>query len=225
MDLHEAFETWLLRGTRQSLPRDVAVHASACPSCLRSARAFDGLAGIDTGIAEMPPIRVVGGHRRGGLLPATASIAVVVLVIGAGVVVGGTLFRTPPELPVAAGTPTPAGAVLGGQGSPQAPETASSSPSPTASSSPTPTPTTSPTASAGTGAAAPNPTMGGGPPPVVPGPTPTPRPRSAPTPRPSATPAPTAPPTPVQTPSPTAVPTATPCPLDVCLPSPSLPVP
>ena len=86
-DLHEAFDTWLTRGAKDELPRAVALHASACPGCLRAAGAFDALAAIDLGAAELPPLRVaaVPVDRRRGLLPATAAIAVL-LVIGAGIV-------------------------------------------------------------------------------------------------------------------------------------------
>ncbi len=144
-DLHDAFDAWLIRGARDDLPRAVALHASACPGCLQAAGAFDALATIDLEAAELPPLRVaaVADGRRRGLVPATAAAIAVLLVIGAGIVAGGTLLRPPDEPEVAAATPTLAEGVLGGQGGPQASATESATPS----ASPTSTPTESPEAS------------------------------------------------------------------------------
>ena len=202
-DLHDAFDAWLIRGARDDLPRAVALHASACPGCLQAAGALDALATIDLEAAELPPLRVaaVTDGRRRGLVPATAAAIAVLLVIGAGIVAGGTLLRPPDEPEVAATTPTLAEGVLGGQGGPQASATESATPS----ASPTATSTESPEASTDQGTVVPDPTMGGGPPLATPAPpTITPRPTAAPSPRPTA--AATAAPTPIPTPTPTPVP-------------------
>lgn len=206
-DLHEAFDTWLTGGARGDLPRAVALHASACPGCLQAAGAFDALTSIDLGAADVPPVRVAAGpdDRRRALVPATAAAIAVLLMIGAGIVAGGTLLRTPDEPDVAVATPTLAEGVLGGQGGPQATETESETPS----ASPTSTPTESAEVPSGIGTAAPNPTMGGGPPLATPAPPEvTPRPTATASPRPTAaaTPPPTPQPTPVVTPVPTPVP-------------------
>lgn len=208
-DLHNDFDGWLQRGGREELARDVALHASACPGCLRAAGALDALTMVDPGLAEMPPLRIAPGRaaRGPGLLSAVAGVVAVGLVIGAGIIAGVALFRAPVDSDVATVTPTQGGAVLGGEGSPQTSETASASPS----ASPTATPSDSPPPpAAGEGTPAPNPTMGGGPPPAPPGPAPTPRPSAPPPPPPTATPSPR--PTPTPTPVPTPVPTPTPTP-------------
>jgi hypothetical protein len=216
-DLHDAFDAWLLGGARDDLPRDVALHASACPACLRSAGALDALTTVDPGLAELPPLAPAQGmRRRFGLLPATATAAVVVLVIGAGIVTGGTVFRapSPSEAPQ---TATPAGDVLGGQGAPEV--TGTSTPSPTASATASPKPSRRPRAT-------PEPTVVPvTPPPAQPGPAATP----PPTPRPTRTPRPPTPaPTPDPTPSPasaTASPSPSPSESAICVGPVCIPVP
>lgn len=206
-DLHAAFDAWLTQGARDDLPRAVALHASACPGCLRAAGAFDALAAIDLEAAELPPLGIAPARadRRRGLVPAAAAAVAVLLVIGAGIVAGGTLLRPPDEPEVAVSTPTPGEGVLGGQGGPQT----SATESPISSGSPTATPTASVQPSSPDEAASPNPTMGGGPPLATPPATPTPRPTPTPSPRPTpvVTPAPTPHPTPAPTPAPTPTPT------------------
>jgi hypothetical protein len=216
-DLHEAFDTWLTGGARDDLPRAVALHASACPDCLQAAGAFDSLAMIDLGSAELPPLRVAAGpaDRRRGLVPTAVAAVTVLLVIGAGFVAGGTLLRPRSEPEVAAATPTLAEGVLGGQGGPQA----SASETASANASPASTPTESPEPTSDEGIAAPAPTMGGGPPlatPAAPQVTPRPTANATPSPRPTIgitpTPQPTPQPTPVVTTVPTPVPTPVPSP-------------
>lgn len=34
-ELHERFTQWLIAGASEDLPRDVALHAYACPDCQR----------------------------------------------------------------------------------------------------------------------------------------------------------------------------------------------
>jgi hypothetical protein len=198
-DLHEAFDGWLTRGARDDLPRAVALHASACPGCRRAAGAFDALAAIDLEAAELPPLRVAPTpmDRRRGLVPATVAAVAVLLVIGGGIVAGGTLLRPPDEPDVAIATPTVGEGVLGDQGGPQS--SASGGPMPSAS--PEATATGSAEPSSTPGPVAPNPTMGGGPPLATPAlPTVIPRPTAAPSPRPTVRP--TAAPTPTPTPTP-----------------------
>ena len=98
-DLHDAFDSWLTRGARDDLPRAVALHASACPGCLRAGGAFDALAAIDLEAAELPPLRVAAApvDRRFGLVPATAAAIAVLLVIGAGIVAGGSAADQPSD--------------------------------------------------------------------------------------------------------------------------------
>ena len=217
MDLHDRFAGWVNAGARDELPRYVALHAFGCGVCMGIASAVDALAQVDPGEADMPPVRiVVGRHHAGRPMRAaragTAAVAVV-LTVAAGFVAGGNLFDRVPESIADVVSPTPAGAVLGGQGSPPATPTASPEAETLE-----PLPSAPATASDSPEPAA-NPTMGGGPPPVVPG---TPAPSSTPTAAPTATPTPSptpVPPPPTPTPSPS-------CPvrLPAC-PSPSLGLP
>jgi hypothetical protein len=213
-DLHETFETWLVRGAREELPRGVALHASACSDCLRAAAALDALAAIDPGAAEMPPIRIyVGrGDRRRRLVPVMATAAVAVLAVATGIVAGTILLGPPADDDVAAATPTIAEGVLGGGIFPT--DSASATASATPSATPTSTMSPSPTPIVGEGPQQPNPTMGGGPPPTTDSPS-TPRPTATPravtpTPTPVVTAEPTDEPTPVPTLVPTPIPTPTP---------------
>jgi hypothetical protein len=202
-DLHDAFDAWLTRGARDELPRAVALHASACPGCLRASGAFDALAMIDIGAVERPPRRIVvaSNDRRFGLVPATAVAIAVLLLIGAGVVAGGTLVRLRDELGAAAASPTLGEGVLGGQGGPQA--------SAIGTSTPFATPIGSLDLSSAAGAQAPNPTMGGGPPLATPAlPAAAPPPTGTPSPRPTTNV--TATPTTVPSLEPTPTPTPTP---------------
>ena len=215
-DLHDAFQGWLLQGARDELPRDVALHASACADCVQATAALDALASVDPGLAAVPPVRVAAarGIPR-GFLPIAAAAAVLLLVVIGGIVFSGALVRGTPAAEGGVTTPTPGGAVLGGV--PAVSETAgptpSSTPSATASSSPSATATPTPLSSPGAAqSATPEPAVVVGPVPAPPQPVPTPLPTPRPTPTPLPTPAPTPPPAPTATPSPT------PCLLD-CLPS------
>ena len=199
-DLHARFRDWLLAGSDEELPRDVAVHASVCGECQASAAAMDMLTAVDPSQAGMPPLRnavLVDRYptrRRvalatGGALAATAFAAVAT----------GAL-RLPPRVELN-GTASPGGGaptqeVLGNTGVPQASPT-SAAPSPRASA-----------------RATARPSLGASTPPLVsiapttapiltPAATPTQRPGASRTPRPSAS-------NPPATPSPLATPSLTP---------------
>ena len=190
-------------GRARRSPTRGALHASACPGCLRAAGAFDALTAIDLEAAEFPPLRVAAApvDRRRGLVPATAAAIAVLLVIGAGIVAGGTLLRPPDEPESQSRRRRSARAC-------SVTRAVRNHPHPTArrpSASPRATATGSPEPSSTEGPVAPNPTMGGGPPLATPAPPPiTPRPTAAPSPR--ATAAPTPAPTPIPTPTSTPVP-------------------
>jgi hypothetical protein len=204
-ELHEAFTSWLAGGGRDNLPRDVALHASACPDCLRAVAAHDALLAIDVGAAPPPPLLPAPSRRRGRAVRAArlaSGLAAVALIVAAGFVAADGILRGAPGLQTGA-RPTPQGeGILGGAAGPPSP-----TPSPSASATPTATPSPSPTATPVPVIETPNPPMGGGPPPIA---TlrPTPMPTAVPTLAPVVTPAPPTPsPTPVTvTPAPTPTP-------------------
>jgi hypothetical protein len=226
-ELHDAFSAWLVSGALDSLPRDVALHASACPECLRAVAAFDALSAVDPGAAPMPMLRA--GRARTGLTAAPDGRAVTALVAVAAVVAAGFIALNgvrPSTETTALATETPREDVLGGLSSPPPTPEASASSTPSASAIPTATPTPTPAEQS-------NPPMGGGPPPIA-----TPRPTITPgeptptvratasasaTPTSSATPTPTEIPTP--TPTPTESPTPTPTPTVTPTPTPETPAP
>ncbi len=222
-DLHDGFAAWVADGTRDELPRDLAVHASGCDGCIRQTAAFDALESVDIGAAPPPPIRAAPiRHVHGPLQLARAAggALVVVIVLGTGAMAGSTLFGSrvpsPSSSPVDAAE-TPAEGVLSG--------VPSSTPSPTPSPSSEPSPSPSPTvpATPAVALATPRPTMGGGPPPIATARPATPAPVQV-TP-PPATPAPTETPTTAPTPSPPASPTAAPTPPTPPPPTPPPPTP
>ena len=119
---HEAFAAWLIDGARADLPRDVALHASACDDCLRRADAFDALLAVDAGAASPPPFR--SALPRSALAStrtarfAAGVIAVLALAVAVGIGAGG-LVPEPADPGVAEATPTPLGeGILGGAGGP-----------------------------------------------------------------------------------------------------------
>ncbi|MDQ2673156.1 MAG: hypothetical protein M3Y40_00695, partial [Chloroflexota bacterium] len=223
-DLHDRFRAWLTDGARTDLPRDAALHASACDACLRDAAAFDALLAIEPGAAPLPPV-AAGTHvrsvRAGQLARAAAGVvAVAALAVSVGIGAGALLDRRA-DVGATLSSPTPQGeGILAGAGG------ASNNPEPTSSeAAPSEEPSRSPEPSEASETDEPGPT----PVPAVATPRPviTPRPTSITppigTPRPSgsaaATPAPTAPPSappsatpPVETATPTPTPTPTPAP-------------
>jgi hypothetical protein len=226
-ELHDAFDAWIAAGGREDPPRDVALHASGCDGCLRLAMSFDALLAIDLGLAPPPPLRAApvsslsGGPMR--VARSVAAAVAVILVIGAGAMVGANAFQPRVSDAVAQPTPLPvAEGVLGGAGGPSPTPSPTDTPAQSSSAKATESPTATPTPRPIAANATPNPTMGGGPPPVSTtpaAPIPTPRPTAAPTSAPSAgpTPAPPTPsPTPVPTPEPTPPPTPEPTPTPEC---------
>ena len=227
-DLHDGFAAWIAEGTRDELPRDLALHASGCEGCMRQAQAFDALDSVDLGAAPPPPVRATLLREANGplsLLRTAGGALVVVLVLGAGAMTGSTLFGSrgdePTPAPVAVER-TPAEDVLSGVPSftPSPTDVRSTSPSPSAEPRTSPSPSAEPDPTPAIAAAAPRPTMGGGPPPIATEPPATPAPVLA-TPQPAApvtTPAPTIAPTPLPSPvaSPTPTPTQAPEPTPSC---------
>lgn len=231
---HDRFGSWLTDGAVAELPRDVALHASACDDCLRLAAGLDALTAVNAGAAGAPPTlaRPMRSPFIGTAIARTAAgIAAVGFVAVATAIGVGSLI--PPgggELAEIEATPqsTPAEGVLGGVGG--APDaTATATGVPTASATESPSATASPSASfsadstasppAGTSAAA-QPTPGPVTPPfqtAAPTPRPTavvitpPPPTATPAPTPTAAPT-TAPPTPSPSPTPSPTPTASPSP-------------
>lgn len=206
-DLHDRFTAWLVNGAGDDLPRDVALHAYACPECQRHTAAFDTLSLVDLARAPLPASRAsspqpVRGAPVRRIAAGVAVVALLALAVGLG---APRLLGLGGGDPAAGDAPRNEG-VLGGTPRPRPTATA------TASATATPTPTPEPTPAVAT--LAPVPTA---PPPVAPPPptappadTPPPPPETpAPTPPPTATPEPPTP-SPTPAPAPTATPTPTP---------------
>ena len=238
-DLHERFGDWLSGGATGDLPRDAALHASACDACRRDAAAFDALLTIDAGAAPLPPLRP--SLHAAKVLPirflrgAVGVAAVVLLAVSVGIGAGGLLDRRP-ELGAGPPTETPGGeGILGGAGTPASTFSDATAEASSAAPSTSPDDLPSPGASeeepgptAATGFATPGPVLTPGTTPrpstIITPPIGTPRPTSPGGPTP---PPPTAPPSatpPISTSLPTTVPTPTPLPTLVPTPEPT-PVP
>ena len=206
-DLHELFAEWLSAresDAAEDPPRDLALHAAGCESCLRSASAADTLSVIDVGAAEPPPLRVVAIDERGRLLRvARYAVAAAALVLVAGsVAIGSSWLGSVRPSDSADQRGTQGEGVLAGVPS------ATTSPRPTGTPRPSRSPSERPSSSArASDAATDEPTA---PPFVLPEPTDQPPLTPAPTVAPSVTPAPTR--TAAPTPPPTPVPTPTPIP-------------
>jgi hypothetical protein len=224
-ELHDEFDAWIAAGARGDPPRAVAMHASGCDACLHLAASFDALLAIDPGLAPPPPLRAAPVSPLSSapmrIARSAAAAVAVMLVIGAGAIVGANVFRPPLTDVVADVTPAPiAEGVLGAAGAPSLTPSASGSASATASPSGEASASASPTATPRPVIAAvtPNPTMGGGPPPASAVP-------ATPVPTPRVTPAPTTPaPAPSVAPAtPTPAASATPSPSPTSTPTPELP--
>jgi len=112
-DPHSRFQTWLLSGPRGDPARDLALHASLCPECMRWVAAHDALTGIDLGRARMPPWRSTRprlsmGWRVARLVAVTASL----VVLGWGIAFGARQLTS--------GTGDRSGQVLSATGRPGA---------------------------------------------------------------------------------------------------------
>jgi hypothetical protein len=224
MELHDIFSRWLVSGQEGSLPRDVAVHASACPACLRAAAAFDALAFVDPRSAPEPPvIDTAYADQRAKVVRGAmwaAGVTALLVIATTGVMAANGVFS--PSLPAVAAAsiaPTPGGSltegVLGNRRTPIPTTSDRSTPSAEASAGESGEAEPSGPPGIGAGAPAPTPTFWG---PPLPGasavPVPAPSVRPSPTPR--ATAAATATPTPTPTATPTPTPTPTPVPRPAC---------
>ncbi|HET9851385.1 MAG TPA: hypothetical protein VFP56_02635, partial [Candidatus Limnocylindrales bacterium] len=169
-DLHESFRAWLVDGARDSLPRDVALHASACPDCLRTVASFDALAAVDPGVAPLPPPWTSKSRpwtpRTTLVARASAATLAVAVIVAAGFVAAGGLLDRPGSDATGARPTAQGEGVLGNAAGP-ASESATATATATASqasASPSPSPTAEPTESPEP-IPPDNPPMGGGPPP------------------------------------------------------------
>jgi hypothetical protein len=189
-DLHDRCAAWLLDGARGGPARDVALHATLCPSCTACIAALDLLAEIDVGAAGLPAPRPVGRPLRAlsGARVAGGAVAVVLLAATGGVSLAQVLAPRPLGAPPASpGSRPPAQEVLGGVGGEAG---ASTTPGDA-------TPTVSPTATAAPTAAVPDRSA------LPPTPVPPPRTTQTTSPPPAATPVTTPPPAASVPPSPT----------------------
>ena len=212
-DPHGRFLAWLLDGAQGEPPRDLAVHAALCGTCMDWAAAHDALHRIDVGRAPLPPWHPAVVKRPAGILQLgrTAAAAASVLLVGGAIALGASQI-----LAGRAGKGSePTGGVLAASGSPEpSAPTASDRPSGSASASELPSPTprltlTEPPATA-------YPAFLGTPIPsasIGPGSTKPVQPSTVSTATPTATPAITVTPTPSPIPTPVDTPTPTPTPL------------
>jgi hypothetical protein len=115
-DPHRRFAAWLLAGTDDDPPRDLAVHASLCRDCQREIAAFDMLTAIDTARAGLPPPRAMAAMRRRGTA-ARVAVAVSGAAAIAAMGVGGWRLAEAAGLGRASEPPTQA--VLGNTGHPE----------------------------------------------------------------------------------------------------------
>ena len=116
-DPHHRFAAWLLAGTDDDPPRDLAVHASLCRDCQRQIASFDMLTAIDTARAGLPPPRALAASRRRSTatrLAVAVSGAAAIAAIG----LGGWRLAQVGGLGGASEPPTQA--VLGNTGHPEA---------------------------------------------------------------------------------------------------------
>jgi len=222
-DLHDWFRAWLSHGGHGDLPRDVAVHASACDDCLRMADGLDALLDVDVGMAPAPPVvamlaasvrmrvsRMAGATAAVGLVTIVAVISTASLMVPDRGEVGGLGASAPPA---------PGEGVLGVAGAPDK----TAAPSPLASPTPKPTPFAGSGPTLTFGAIPPSGAPWNEPPAGTPRPSPTVAPPGS-TPTPTSTSSPTVEPTPTPTtPPPTPTPT-TPPPTPTPTPSNSPPV-
>ncbi len=122
-DLHDRLAAWLGAGALGEPARDVALHASACQTCLGRIAALDALADIDLGVAPIPP--TASGQAVSSAILVRALIGTTaVAVLTVGIVAGSGLM--PPSVPADGATastapPTPGGGVLAGEGAPSTP--------------------------------------------------------------------------------------------------------
>ena len=144
-DLHDRCAAWLLEGARGQPARDVALHATLCPSCTACIAALDLLAVVDVAAAGLPATRPIGRAARvlSGARVTGGVVAVVLLAATGGVSLAQVLAPHPLGAePATPGSRPPAQEVLGGVGGGSGGSTTPGSATPTAS--PTATVTHSP---------------------------------------------------------------------------------
>src|SRR5439155_13548942 len=135
-DPHGRFQAWLPDGAGGDPPRDLALHASLCATCMDRVAAHDALARIDVGRAPLPPWRPAAIRSPTGLRQAARFVAATASML----LVGGAIILGASQILGRAGNGSErAGGVLAASGSPAA------SPTPTPSPTAMPSPVVSPT--------------------------------------------------------------------------------
>ena len=86
-DPHSRFQAWLLNGPRGDPARDLALHASVCPECMRWVAAQDALSGSDLGRP-----RLSTAVRVARLVAVTATLAL----LGWGIAFGARQLTSGP---------------------------------------------------------------------------------------------------------------------------------
>jgi len=116
-DPHARFLAWLLDGAHGKPPRDLAVHAALCATCMDWVAAHDALHRIDVGRAPLPPRNPTAAARPARLRQAgrIAAAAASALLVGGAVILGASVI-----LGRAGNGQEPQGGVLAATGSPEA---------------------------------------------------------------------------------------------------------
>ena len=96
-DPHSRFQAWLLNGPRGDPARDLALHASVCPDCMRWVAAQDALSGIDLGRARMPPWRPARPRlSTAGRVARLVAVTATLVLLGWGIAFGARQLTTGP---------------------------------------------------------------------------------------------------------------------------------
>lgn len=147
-EAHRRFQEWLLTGAEGDPARDLALHASVCPSCQKSIAALDLLAIVDPGLAAMPAAATLAA--RGGMLRtqrlagAAAGVIFSAVILGIGASQLISLSRR--SVPIGLASQTPGPSLIVDTATPEAsPGSSGESLSQLESPSPTPIPTPVPT--------------------------------------------------------------------------------
>ena len=147
-EAHRRFQEWLLTGAEGDPARDLALHASVCPSCQKSIAALDLLAIVDPGLAAMPAAATLAA--RGGMLRtqrlagAAAGVIFSAVILGIGASQLISLSRR--SVPTALASQTPSTSLIVDTATPEpSPSSPGESLSQLESASPTPIPTPVPT--------------------------------------------------------------------------------
>ena len=94
-DPHSRFQAWLLNGPRGDPARDLALHASVCPECMRWVAAQDALSGIDLGRARMPPWRPTRPRlSTAGRVARLVAVTATLVLLGWGIAFGARQLMT-----------------------------------------------------------------------------------------------------------------------------------